>query len=160
MVLLTLVIRVGAAGTCTWEVQIPAGLSRFLLHSDRYTAHGGRQLGADPTTTELQDDAIGVLQLRAPCAAGDRTARAGYDIAAGKIAGASQVQRPAHELTCGGADRKAQAHARNREGILLPTKGKYTLAATDIDDKTALGKYDAHPAGVSEGCRCKTRQQQ
>src|SRR6266487_4780882 len=94
----------------------------FLLHCDGHPAHGSRYLSTDPGTTELKDDAVGVLQLHAPSSGGDRTACAGYDIAACKIAGAPQVQCPANELTGGGADRKAQAHARNREGILLATK--------------------------------------
>ena len=57
------------------------------MHRDRDAAYRRRHFGADPWTTELQDHAIGVLQLHAAGPRSNRTARTARRIAAGEIAG-------------------------------------------------------------------------
>ena len=54
--------------------------------------------------------------------AAQRAARPAHGIAAGQIAGTSQIQGPANELAGRGADREAHAHARHRQGYCLPRK--------------------------------------
>ena len=66
-------------------------LALSLLHHDGDAAHGRRHFGADLGAAELQNNAVGILQLDAAGARRDRATCTTCDIAACKIAGAAQV---------------------------------------------------------------------
>jgi hypothetical protein len=61
------------------------------LHHDGDAAHGRRHFSADLGAAELQNNAVGILQLDAAGAGRDRATCTACDIAACKIAGAAQV---------------------------------------------------------------------
>jgi hypothetical protein len=90
-----------------------------------------------PTAADTSAPTLGPLSFRItplafcnctpPAPRCERAARPARGIAAGKIPGATQIKRSANEVGRGGADRKAHAHSRYREVIVLAAKGQSPL---------------------------------
>src|SRR5258708_9632188 len=126
-----------------------------LLQSDGDAGHGGRKFDPDLGAAELQDHAVGVLQLNARGATGERAT--GTDSAVGALNGRRppQIESPSNKLGGRGPDRKADAHARAGERITLDSQHQHALASSDPDDEPAFREYDGDLTGFGPRCRDK-----
>ena len=120
-----------------------------MLQTYRYPADCSRHLSADLRAAELQDHAIGVLQLNASSAGRDRAAGSDRAVRAFDRSWPLQIERSSNKLGGRGSDREADAHARYGERIALASEDQHALAAPDSDDESALGEYDRDLAGFS-----------
>jgi hypothetical protein len=126
-----------------------AGLiASHLFQTYRYPAYGGRHFSADLWTAELQDHAIGILQLNASSPSRNGAASSDRAVSAFNRSRPFQIEGPSDQLSCRGSDREADAHARYGEWIVLASQGQHALAAADPDNKPAFREYDGDLTGI------------
>src|SRR5947207_35588 len=106
-----------------------------------------------PGTAQLQDHAIGVLQLNASRASRNGTPGSDSAVRAFDRSWSLQIEGPSNKLGCRGSDREADAHARYGERIALASQDQHAFAAADSDDEPTLGEDDRDLAGFSSGWR-------
>src|SRR5215207_2402515 len=76
-----------------------AGLiASHLFQTDRYAAHCSRHFSADPWAAELQDHAIGILQLNASGPSRNGTADSDRAVSAFNRSRPSQIEGPSDQL--------------------------------------------------------------
>src|SRR5260370_20654413 len=126
-----------------------------LLQSDGDAGHGGRKFNPELGAAELQDHSVGVLQLNASGATGERAT--GTDGAVGALNGRRppQIESPSNKLGGRGPDRKADAHARDGERITLASQDQYDFASSDPDDEPAVREYAGDRTGSAAPSRDK-----
>ena len=113
-------------------------ITSHLFQTDRYPAHCSRHLSADLWAAELQDHAIGILQLNAGSPSNNCTTSSDRAVRAFKRSRAIQVEGLSDQLGCRGSDREADVHARYGERVALASEGQHALAAADPDDEPPL----------------------
>ena len=126
-----------------------------LFQTYRYPAHCSRHFGADPWAVELQDHAIGILQLNGSRSGYNGPASSDRAESAFNRSRTSQVEGPSDQPGCRGSDREADAHARYSERILLASQGQHAFTATDSDDEPAFGEYDGDMTGFGPRWRAE-----
>src|SRR5258705_1834991 len=127
-----------------WEAPGDASPDRGRsFHGDGNPSQGGRQFHANLWTAELQDDAVGILQLHAAGSGRKSAAGAGSAIVPGNVSGTPQVHGPADQLGGRCANGEADAGSRNRERIVSAAECQHTLATSDANDEPAFGEHDA-----------------
>jgi formate dehydrogenase subunit delta len=134
----------------------PTAAALHLFQTDRYPAHCSRHFSADLWTAELQDHAIGILQLNASSPCRNRTAGSDRAVSAFNRSRATQIEGPSDQLGCRGSDREADAHARCGEWIALASEGQHALAAADPDDESAFREHDGNLTGFGPRGRAET----
>jgi hypothetical protein len=131
-------------------------IASHLFQTYRYPAHCSRHFSADLWAAELQDHAIGILQLNASSPSRNRTAGSDRAVSAFKRSWAIQIEGPSNQLSCRGSDREADAHTRDSEWIALASEGQHALAAADPDDESAFREHDGNLTGFGPRWRAKT----
>jgi len=129
-----------------------------LFQTYRYAAHRNRHFSADPWAAELQDHAIGILQLNASGPSYNGTAGSDRAVSAFNRSRPFQIESPSDQLACRGSDREADAHARYGEWIVPASQGQYAVAAANPDDEAALREYDGDLTGFGARWRAETSQ--
>src|SRR5258708_29721541 len=90
-----------------------------LLQSDGDAGHGGRKFDPDLGAAELQDHAIGVLQLNPSGATGERATGTNGAVVGLNRRRPPQVEGPSNNLGGRGPARKPDPHARVRQWLML-----------------------------------------
>ena len=86
-------------------------IAAHLFQPDRYPAHCGRHFSADLWAAELQDDAIGILQLNASSPGRNGTAGSDRAESAFNRSRPLQIERTPDKLGGRSTDREPDAHA-------------------------------------------------
>jgi hypothetical protein len=131
-------------------------IASHLFQTYRYPAHRGRHFSADLWAAELQDHAIGILQLNASSPCRNRTTGPDRAVSAFKRSRTIQIDGPSDQLGCRGSDCEADAHARCGEWIVFASEGQHALAAADPDDESAFREYHDDLTGFGPRWRAKT----
>ena len=141
------------------RTQSGAAVRQFIAKSFqtyRYPAHCRRHFSADLWAAELQDHAIGILQLNASSPSRNGPAGSDRAVSAFNRSRPCQIKGPSDELRCRSTDRKSDAHARYGEWIALASQDQHALAAADSDDEPAFREYDGDLTGFGPRWRAET----
>src|SRR6516165_699249 len=135
------------AAASDWSAAVTNGEERPLPgERDCHPAHCCGQFDSYLGPMQLQNHALLVLQLHAADAGCQRCAASDHAVGPLDITGVSQVQSLPDELASRCANRKSDAHARNRKGIVVTAEVQYTIAAAHADDESSLGEDHANGA--------------
>src|SRR5882757_1458384 len=91
-------------------------IASHLFQTDRYPAPCSRQFSADLWAAELQDHAIGILQLNASSPSRNRTAGSDRAVSAFNRSRPFQIEGPSDQLSCRAPDVEADALPRRGKG--------------------------------------------
>jgi hypothetical protein len=131
-------------------------IASHLFEANRYPTHCSRHFSADLWAAELQDHAIGILQLNACSSSRNRTTGSDRAVSAFKRCRAIQVEGLSDQLGCRGSDREADVHARYGEWIALASEGQHALATADSDNEPAFREHNGDLTGFGPRWRAET----
>src|SRR5918993_2148507 len=121
--------------------------SSSSAQADLHAAHIRVEFQADGTATEVEDDALCILQPNARSPTADRDATANSRVGAGDVGRPTQVVGTSDQLGLRCTDRRADAQATDAQGITSSLKDERPAPASNADNEPCLGDLDMHGPG-------------